>query len=54
MRIAAAPMIREPDELHWEVYERGGLRFYRIHPADREPTRRRIEQRDRGAGTTTT
>ena len=44
MRIAAAPMIREPDELHWEVYERGGLRFYRIHPADREPTRRRIER----------
>jgi predicted amidohydrolase len=44
MRIAAAPMIREPDELHWEVYERGGLRFYRIHPANREPTRRRIER----------
>jgi predicted amidohydrolase len=44
MRIAAAPMIREPDELHWEVSERGGLRFYRIHPADREPTRRRIER----------
>ena len=44
LRIAAAPMIREPDELHWEVYERGGLRFYRIHPADREPTRRRIER----------
>ena len=37
-------MIREPDELHWEVHERGGLRFYRIHPADREPTRRRIER----------
>jgi predicted amidohydrolase len=44
LRIAAAPMIREPDELHWEVHERGGLRFYRIHPADREPTRRRIER----------
>ena len=37
-------MIREPDELHWEVHERGGLRFYRIHPADREATRRRIER----------
>jgi predicted amidohydrolase len=44
LRIAAAPMIREPDELHWEVHERDGLRFYRIHPADREPTRRRIER----------
>jgi predicted amidohydrolase len=44
LRVGAAPMIREPDELHWEVHERGGLRFYRIHPADREPTRRRIEQ----------
>jgi predicted amidohydrolase len=44
LRIATAPMIREPDELHWEVHERGGLRFYRIHPADREPTRRRIER----------
>ena len=44
LRIAAAPMIREPDELHWEVHERGGLRFYRIHPANREPTRRRIER----------
>lgn len=44
LRIATAPMIREPDELHWEVHERGGLLFYRIHPADREPTRRRIER----------
>ena len=44
LRIAAAPLIREPDELHWEVHERSGLRFYRIHPADREPTRRRIER----------
>src|SRR3712207_1567359 len=37
-------MIREPGELHWEVQERGGLRFYRIHPADREPTRARVEK----------
>ena len=44
LRVATAPLIREPDELHWEVHERGGLRFYRIHPADREPTRRRIER----------
>jgi predicted amidohydrolase len=44
LRIATAPMIRDPDELRWEVHERGGLRFYRIHPADREPTRRRIER----------
>jgi predicted amidohydrolase len=44
IRIAAAPMIREPDELNWEVHERGGLRFYRIHPADREATRERIER----------
>jgi hypothetical protein len=35
LRIATAPMIREPDELEWEVEERSGLRFYRIHPADR-------------------
>jgi predicted amidohydrolase len=44
LRVAAAPMIREPDELHWEVEERSGLRFYRIHPADREPTRARVER----------
>lgn len=44
LRVAAAPMIRDPEELHWEVHERGGLRFYRIHPADRDPTRRRIER----------
>ncbi|MFL5884097.1 MAG: hypothetical protein ACJ77M_03430 [Thermoleophilaceae bacterium] len=44
LRIATAPMIREPDELHWEVHERGELRFYRIHPADRDPTARRIER----------
>jgi predicted amidohydrolase len=42
--VATAPLIREPDELHWEAEERGGMRFYRIHPADREPTRRRIER----------
>jgi predicted amidohydrolase len=43
LRVATAPMIREPDELEWQVDERSGLRFYRIHPADREPTRARIE-----------
>src|SRR4051794_19669568 len=32
LRVATAPMIREPDELEWETEERGGLRFYRIHP----------------------
>src|SRR4051794_13991418 len=44
LRIATAPMIREPDELEWKVEERSGLRFYRIHPADREPTRARVEK----------
>ncbi len=44
LRVATAPMIREPDELDWEVEERSGLRFYRIHPADREPTRVRVEK----------
>jgi predicted amidohydrolase len=43
LRVATAPMIREPDELQWEMEERSGLRFYRIHPADREPTRARVE-----------
>jgi predicted amidohydrolase len=44
LRVATAAMIREPDELEWEVQERSGLRFYRIHPADREPTRTRVEK----------
>jgi predicted amidohydrolase len=44
LRVATAPIIREPDELEWEVEERSGLRFYRIHPADREPTRARLER----------
>jgi predicted amidohydrolase len=44
LRVATAPMIREPDELEWEVEERSGLRFYRIHPADREPTQARVER----------
>jgi predicted amidohydrolase len=44
LRVATAPMIREPDELHWEVEERGGRRFYRIHPADHESTRRRVRR----------
>src|SRR6476469_5962997 len=37
-------MIRDPDELAWEVEERSGRRFYRIRPADREPTRARVEK----------
>jgi predicted amidohydrolase len=44
LRIATAPMIRRPDELEWETDERSGRRFYRIHPADREPTRARVEK----------
>ena len=44
LRVATTPMIREPDELEWKVEERSGLRFYRIHPADREPTRARVER----------
>jgi predicted amidohydrolase len=44
LRIATAAMIREPDELEWEVEERSGLRFYRIRPGDREPTRARVEK----------
>ena len=44
LRVATAPMIREPDELEWEVEERGGLRFYRIYPADHEATRGRVER----------
>ena len=44
LRVATAPMIRKPEELEWEVEERSGLRFYRIHPADREPTRERVEK----------
>jgi predicted amidohydrolase len=43
LRIATAPLIRAPDELHWEVEPRVGRRFYRIHPADREPTCARVE-----------
>jgi predicted amidohydrolase len=44
LRVATAALIREPDELEWEVEERSGLRFYRIHPADQEPTRARVEK----------
>jgi predicted amidohydrolase len=44
LRIGTAPMIRAPDELRWEVHERRGLRFYRIHPADRPQTAGRIER----------
>ena len=34
LRVATAAMVSEPDELEWEVEERSGVRFYRIHPAD--------------------
>ena len=44
LRVGTAPMIREPDELEWVLEERSGLRFYRIHPADREATRARVER----------
>ncbi len=44
LRVATAAMIRHPDELEWQVEERSGLRFYRIHPADREPTRARVQK----------
>lgn len=43
LRVGTTPFIRDPDELRWEVYERGGFRFYRIHPADLEPTQSRVE-----------
>jgi predicted amidohydrolase len=43
LRIATAPLIREPEELRWEAQERAGLRFYRIHPADHEATHARVE-----------
>ena len=43
LKVATAPMVRDPDELHWEMHERSQRRFYRIHPADREVTQRRIE-----------
>jgi predicted amidohydrolase len=42
LRIATAPMIRDPGELEWEMEERAGLRFYRIRPADMEPTHARV------------
>jgi predicted amidohydrolase len=44
LRIGTAPMIRASDELRWEVHERRGLRFYRIHPADQPQTAGRIER----------
>jgi predicted amidohydrolase len=43
LRVATTPMIREPDELEWEMEERSGMRFYRIQPANREPTRARVD-----------
>ena len=44
LRIGTTPLIRDPEEMRWEVDERGGYRFYRIHPADLEPTQGRIER----------
>lgn len=44
LRVATTPMVREPSELHWEVEERSGMRFYRIHPADHESIGERIER----------
>jgi predicted amidohydrolase len=43
LRVATTPLIRDPEELRWEVRKRGGLRFYRVHPADHGPTHDRIE-----------
>ncbi len=37
-------MIADPEELDWQVEVRRGLRFYRIGPADRPTTRRRVER----------
>ena len=42
LRVATTAMVREPDELEWEVEERSGMRFYRIHPADGEPIAARV------------
>jgi predicted amidohydrolase len=44
LRIATAPLIREPDELAWEAEERAGVRFYRIHPATPASIQRRIDR----------
>jgi predicted amidohydrolase len=44
LRIGTTPLIRDPEELRWEVHERRGIRFYRIHPADLEATQRRIDR----------
>ena len=43
LRVGTTAMIREPEELEWEVEERSGVRFYRIHPANHEPTRARVD-----------
>jgi predicted amidohydrolase len=44
LRIAATPLIEDPDELQFEVSERAGRRFYRIRPADAEATRQRLQR----------
>ena len=44
LRIATAPLIADPDELRFEVVERGARRFYRIAPRELAVTRTRIAQ----------
>jgi predicted amidohydrolase len=44
LRVATTPLIRDPDELRWEVKERGELRFYRICPSDHDSTQARVKQ----------
>lgn len=44
LRVAATPMIGDPEELDWRVEDRRGLRFYRIAPADGVRTRERVER----------
>jgi predicted amidohydrolase len=53
LRVATAPLIREPDELAWEAEERAGMRFYRIHPAvaDRERIQRVVAAWDEQGAT---
>jgi predicted amidohydrolase len=46
--IGTTPLVSDPAELRWEVLRRNGRRFYRLYPADREATRRRIREVVRG------
>ncbi len=41
--IGCAPLVEDPDELSYEVHERGGKRFYRIAARDIEAISARIE-----------